>query len=114
MESVSQTAVVSGEEGATSPSGPSLKSIRLEIAATDKCWIAIDQDGIPASRKLLNPGDVISFGAMKKLFVVLGNAGGVQLKVNGMPIKQLGKSGEVLRLQITEKNISDLLDQTGE
>ena len=112
-ETADQTAVVSEDAGVTQPSGPSLKSIRLEIAATGRCWISIDQDDTPASRKLLNPGDVESFGAMEKLYVILGNPGEVHLKVNGMPLKELGKSGEVLRLLITEKTIPDLLDQTG-
>jgi len=112
-ETAGQTAVVSEDAGVTQPSSPSLKSIRLEIAATGRCWISIDQDDTLASRKLLNPGDVESFGAMEKLFVILGNAGEVHLKVNGMPLKQLGKSGEVLKLLITEKTIPDLLDQTG-
>lgn len=112
-KTANQTAVVSEDDSVPHPSGPSLKPIRLEIAATGRCWISIDRDGTPAARKLLNAGDVESFGAMEKLFIVLGNAGGVHLKVNGMSLRQLGKSGEVLRLVISEKTIRDLIDQTG-
>ncbi len=89
-----------------------LPLIRLELAATEQCWILIDRDGAPAVRKLLNPGEIESLGAAEKFFVILGNAGGVHLKINGMPARQLGESGEVLRLLITEKSIPNLLEQS--
>jgi len=107
-----QTAMVSHDELATNSPNAPLPLIRLELAATEECWVVIDRDGTPAVRKLLNPGEVESLGAVERLFILLGNAGGVHLRINGMPAKQLGKSGEVLRLLITEKNIPNLLDQT--
>jgi hypothetical protein len=36
----------------------------------------------------------------------------VRLKINGKPAKSLGRSGEVVRILINEKNLQDLLDQT--
>jgi cytoskeleton protein RodZ len=111
-ETVAQTAFVSDNAGETNSHDDPLPLIRLELAATDKCWILVDRDGAPAVRKLLKPGEVESLGAVEKLFIILGNAGGVHLKINGMPARQLGKPGEVRRLLITEKSISNLLDQT--
>ncbi len=104
------TAITDNEGVKTSPDTP-LPLIRLELAATEQCWVVIDRDGIPALRKLLEPGEVEFFGAAEELFILLGNAGGVHLKINGMPAKPLGKTGEVLRLLITEKNIPNLLVQ---
>jgi cytoskeleton protein RodZ len=90
----------------------SAKALRLEIAGTEKCWISIDRDGQPAIRKLLEPGEVHTFAAAEKFLLILGNAGGVQLKINGKPAKPLGKSGEVIKLIIDEKNLSALIDQS--
>jgi cytoskeletal protein RodZ len=104
------TVISNGENGSASPDVP-LPLIRLELAATEQCWVVIDRDGAPAVRKLLEPGEVESLGAAEELFILLGNAGGVHLKINGMPAKQLGKTGEVLRLLITEKNIPNILGQ---
>jgi hypothetical protein len=103
-------ASVTENEGTAISPGKPFPLIRLELAATEQCWILVDRDGSPAVRKLLKPGETESLGAVEELFVVLGNAGGVRLRINGMPARQLGKTGEVLKLLITEKNIPNLLD----
>lgn len=111
IETPAQSTTTTGNEDVqTSPNAP-LPLIRLELAATEQCWVVIDRDGTPAVRKLLEPGEVESLGAAEELFILLGNAGGVHLKINGIPAKQLGKTGEVLRLLITEKNIPNILGQ---
>jgi hypothetical protein len=60
----------------------------------------------------LQPGEVQSFDAAEKFQIVLGNAGGVRLKINGKPAKPLGKPGEVLKVLINEQNLQDILDKT--
>jgi cytoskeleton protein RodZ len=113
LESVAQAATIPevGESTST-PLNASTISLRLQIVGTEECWISIDRDGSPVIRKLLEPGETQSFNAAEKFFIVLGNAGGVHLRINGKPTKTLGKSGEVVKLLITEKNLSDLIDQT--
>jgi cytoskeletal protein RodZ len=91
---------------------PATALLRLEIVVTAKCWISIDRDGRPAVRKLLEPGEVQSLDAAEKFFLVIGNAGGVHLKINGKPAKPIGNPGEVVKLLIDEKNLPDLIDQT--
>jgi hypothetical protein len=36
----------------------------------------------------------------------------VHLKINGKPLKPLGKPGSVVKLMITEKNLQELLAET--
>ena len=60
----------------------------------------------------MNPGDVQHLFAAEQFFIIAGNAGGVQLKINGKPAKPLGKPGEVVRILINEKNLRDYLDQS--
>jgi hypothetical protein len=91
---------------------PSQPLLRLEIETSEKCWISIDRDGSPAIRKLMDPGEIESFIAREQFFLIVGNAGGVHLKINGKPAKSLGKSGVVAKILINEKNLQDLLDQT--
>jgi cytoskeleton protein RodZ len=86
--------------------------LRLEIGISEKCWVSIDRDGSPAVRRLMEPGDIQSVEAKEQVFLIVGNAGGVRLKINGKPAKNLGRSGEVVRILINEKNLQDLLDQT--
>jgi cytoskeleton protein RodZ len=87
-------------------------ALRLELAGTEKCWISIDRDGSLALRKLLEPGEVQTFDAEEKFWLVIGNAGGIRLKINGKPLRQLGLPGEVRRLLIDKKSLPDLLDTT--
>jgi cytoskeleton protein RodZ len=86
--------------------------LRLDIEVTQECWISIDADGKPSVRELLKPGDVQSFDASEKFAIIVGNAGGVSLKINGKPAKPLGKSGEVVRMLIDKTNLQDFFDQT--
>jgi cytoskeleton protein RodZ len=92
------------------PTTPSV--LRLEIAATESCWISVDRDGSPAVRRLLKPGEVQLVKASEQISIILGNAGGVHLKINGKAAKSLGKAGEVINIKIDEKNLQDFLDQT--
>ena len=41
-----------------------------------------------------------------------GQCRGVYLKINGKPARSQGRSGEVVRIRINEKNLQDLLDPT--
>jgi cytoskeletal protein RodZ len=86
--------------------------LRLEIGISQKCWVSVDRDGSPALRRLMYAGDVQAIAANEQLVLVLGNAGGAHLKINGMPIKPLGKQGEVIKILINEKNLQNLLEQT--
>ena len=60
----------------------------------------------------MDPGEVQRLYAAEQFFIIAGNAGGVQLKINGKPAKSLGKPGEVVKILINEKNLQDYLDQT--
>jgi cytoskeleton protein RodZ len=105
-------AMVSDSQDASLSSKDPMSSLRLELAATETCWISVDRDGRPAVRKIMEPGEVQSFSAAQKFFVVVGNAGGVHLKINGKPARQLGESGKVIRLLINDTNLPNLIDQT--
>jgi cytoskeleton protein RodZ len=97
------------EINASEPAAPS--ALRLEIIATENCWISVDRDGHRAVRKILAPGEVQQVSASEQFSIILGNAGGVRIKINGKTAKSLGKSGEVVNIQINEKNLQDFLDQ---
>jgi cytoskeleton protein RodZ len=107
-----QAPVILQNQETESPAFPSASALRLEIAATENCWISVDRDGSPAVRKLLVPGEVQQVKASEQFSIILGNAGGVRLRINGKATRSLGKSGEVIKIQINEKNLPDFLDQT--
>jgi len=71
----------------------------LIIKATEETWIRIKTDQNPASRVFLKPGEKIEYKATS-FDIDIGNAGGVKIKFRGKEIKNLGKSGQVIRLRL--------------
>jgi cytoskeleton protein RodZ len=109
---VDQVVATTDSKELGSQASQSHPSLRLEIEATADCWISVDRDGNPAVRKLLKPGEAQAVSASEQLLMILGNAGGVRVRINGKPAKSMGKSGEVVKTLINEKNLQDLLDHT--
>jgi cytoskeleton protein RodZ len=95
----------------TSTPPASLNAIRIEFHAVQKCWASVTSDGHRVFEKTFLPGDNHSFDAAQRLDIVLGNAGGVQLVINGKPAKPLGKSGQVVKVSIDEQTIPSLLEK---
>jgi cytoskeleton protein RodZ len=94
-----------------STSDPS-SSLRLEFEVTEKCWVSVESDKGRVIRRVLEPGEAQSFDAAEHFFIVIGNAGGVHLRINGLPAKPLGKPGEVVKMLINSKSLPDLIKQT--
>lgn len=111
-----QKAIPAGDSSSTAV--PQLSSmvpsqpLRLEVVGKERCWISIVQDGISVFSRVLEPGEVQSFSAEEKLFIKVGNAGGISVKINGKSAKPLGKSGEVIKLLIDRTTLPDLIDRS--
>ncbi len=87
-------------------------TIRLEFEVLQECWVSVDRDGNRALSKVLEPGDDQAVSAKERLFLIVGNAGGIRLKINGRSVRPLGKPGEVVRLLIDEQSIKNLIENT--
>ena len=98
--------------GVAAPTGESAgDAIRLRLHAIQECWISVVSDGRRVAQRTLFPGDVLSLRANERFDVVLGNAGGIGLEINGKPAKTLGKPGEVVRFEITPQSVTSLLEK---
>jgi cytoskeleton protein RodZ len=86
--------------------------IRLQFEIVQKCWVSVNSDGSPVLVRLLEPGDEQFFNANDRFYIILGNAGGVKLKINGKVAKQLGSRGEVVRVLINRQNIQDFVEKS--
>jgi cytoskeleton protein RodZ len=84
-------------------------SLKLEFEVVQPCWVSVSRDGNRVLVKMLQPGDDLSFEAEENFYVILGNAGGVRLKINGKRAKPPGNSGEVVKMMISSANVSNLL-----
>jgi cytoskeletal protein RodZ len=87
-------------------------AFQLEVIGKEKCWISVNRDGASVFSRTIQPGEVQFFNADQKLFIIVGNAGGVNLRINGKTTKPLGASGEVIKLLINETTLPDLIDRS--
>jgi cytoskeleton protein RodZ len=76
----------------------------LDLDIKDLSWIKIITDGTVALSDNLQPGSKHHFTAKSSIDVMIGNAGGASLTINGREVGAVGKSGEVRQLTITPEN----------
>lgn len=101
-----------GETGAPVAPGAPASTARLHLVAEsiDTCYIRINADGgeTPVADVVLIPGMSRSYEADSLFVVVLGNAGGMRLKLNGLDLGELGEKGRVVTVTLGPEGIRRL------
>ncbi len=86
--------------GSSKPGTPAPGGVAVALRATGQSWVSVrDAVGRTVFSGLLSKGDARRFSDGKTLRLTLGNAGAVQLTVNGTPIGSAGDDGQVVRLR---------------
>ncbi|MDO8785372.1 MAG: DUF4115 domain-containing protein [Syntrophales bacterium] len=77
------------------------ESYPLSIEARELTWLRIREGQNPPYEVLLKPGDKIERSAA--FFVIdIGNAGGLNAEFQGVPLSNLGRSGQVVHLRLPQ------------
>jgi hypothetical protein len=77
----------------------------LQFKAIEETWVSLQVDDQSKKEMTFKPGDDISFQASNQIYMVLGNAGGLEVILNGKPLEKFGKSGEVFTLIFTSQGV---------
>jgi hypothetical protein len=72
----------------------------LEIKAIEETWLKIIIDDQKAQEMTLKAGEVRQVNAKALFNLLIGNAGGVALELDGVPVEVSGKSGQVVNIQL--------------
>lgn len=72
----------------------------LIIDAVTKTWIKINIDGEEPLEYLLRPKDHVELEADSHFSMVIGNAAGLRMYLNGRPVQVPGKTGEVVTMEL--------------
>jgi cytoskeletal protein RodZ len=75
------------------PGGTSTMTLRFR----DDCWAEVLVDGKVAARSLFPKGSTREFAGGRAFTLTLGNAGGVDVTIDGRPIPPVGRPGEVVK-----------------
>jgi transcriptional regulator with XRE-family HTH domain len=74
---------------------------KLMITCQERTWVSVVIDDTEKKEFMLNPQDIIILNAKEKYDLLIGNAGGVKLILDGKDIQLTGISGEVKRIKLS-------------
>ncbi len=82
----------------------------LRAKAMETTWLHIIIDESREREYMLQPGEQLTWMAASGINLLVGNAGGIQLYLNDEPLKPLGASGKVVRLQLPDPSLIAITD----
>lgn len=69
----------------------------LEIRTLQLTWLVVRSDENEPREALLHPGEIVKWHANERFLLTLGNAGGVEVRLNGVLQGPFGETGVVVR-----------------
>lgn len=86
---------------ASAAAAPALANkYRLSIDTIEETWLKIIVDDQRAKQYRLSPGDHIELEGSRNFNLLIGNAGGIRLDLNGKAVALSGKSGQVVNITL--------------
>ena len=74
---------------------------KLMITCKERTWVSVVIDDTEKKEFMLNAQEMIILNAKDRFDLLIGNAGGVSLILNGKDTEFSGKSGEVKRIKLS-------------
>lgn len=99
----SKDALTRAAQGSDAPEAVSANQIEkliLTIIAVEDLWVKVIIDNQEPKEYNLSSGENLELEAADGYNLLVGNAGGCELKLNGKPVTISGKIGEVVSLQL--------------
>ena len=84
---------------------PEKKTFSLQLKAVEATWVSLQVDDQSEKEMTFKAGEGISVHASNRIRIIIGNAGGLDLILNGKPLDKFGKPGEVLTLLFTPQGV---------
>jgi hypothetical protein len=83
----------------TEPDG--VNKVVLNLSATEKTWLSIVSDGRQIFAGVLEPAQTKILKSVDMARLKIGNAGGLEVTLNGRPIPPIGPRGQVRSVVFT-------------
>ena len=87
------------DDGASTPSlsSPDPGPLVLELRSLEMTWAVVHSDENEPQEVLLRAGEIVQWQAQERFLLTLGNAGGVEVRLNGQLRGPFGEAGVVVR-----------------
>lgn len=95
-------------EAATQTTLDGINHVVLNLSATEKTWLSISSEGKRLFSGFLEPSQTKTLTGLDAARMTVGNAGGIEVRLNGKPIGPIGKSGQVRTVVFTPDNFEVL------
>lgn len=82
------------------------RAVHVAFTASEPVWLSIKADGAQTYCGVLGEQQSKEFDASSKMTVLIGNAGGIEIALNGRPVGPIGAHGQVLLLVLTPRGAS--------
>ncbi len=93
VEPASPGALPDAEVNRPAPVDPD--QFQIEVAATQQTWLSIAPDGKQVFSGVLQPAEVKTVAARETARIRVGNAGGLEVRLNGKSLGKIGPEGQV-------------------
>ena len=80
---------------------PDAAPLRVGLSAGEKTWISISTDGKNIFESALQPHETKMVEASETVRLLIGNAGGLEVSLNGKPIGPIGPRGQTRIVELT-------------
>jgi hypothetical protein len=80
---------------------PGASGVELALTATEETWLSVSSDGAPVFSGLLEANQTKKIEGKEFARVRVGNAAGLEVRLNGKPLGPLGAHGQVRDLDFT-------------
>ncbi len=77
------------------------RPVQVILTARDVVWVQVSADGKTAFVGTLHPNDTRSVAADAQVKILTGNAGGLDISLNGRPLDPLGPKGQTRTVRLT-------------
>jgi cytoskeleton protein RodZ len=77
------------------------RPVQVILTAHEATWVQVSADGQTAFVGMLHPNDTRSISADDQVKIIAGNAGGLDISLNGKPLDPIGPTGQVRTVRLT-------------
>jgi cytoskeletal protein RodZ len=80
-------------------------ALQVSLTADADDWLRVSTDGKVVMSDVLRASEVKTFAAREAVLIRVGNAGSLQITVNGKPAGPLGPKGQVRTVEVTREGV---------
>jgi cytoskeletal protein RodZ len=77
------------------PAAPANSRVQLDLTATEETWLSVSSDGSPVFSGILVANQTKTIESKQYAKLRVGNAAGLEVRLNGKPLGPLGAHGQV-------------------